>query len=277
MSILPDPPTEILFTGGAWLPQVTVRGGRLHLDIVGGADALHDPREFTIPCEQRHLDAVRESPARLVLLQSAFAPLCERAGIRGPLPDQAAKSLLDPILCRPEAEVNAFMARTKHSTDVLIAYGANLDHLRNHRFVKALQHVREHPDWKRVDAERAQRQRAEQGVVLGRLDTAVLQFTGRLVHGTTLPRRDLQAVKPAQRAKVLQVIEVAEQASSSMRVRKDPPIVAADERPPSWDDQRAIREKVSASLLRAYPHLAQDAVDAVAALMALEARQRSQA
>ncbi len=36
--------TEVVFERGGWWPRVVRHGKRLRLEVVGGADALHQPR-----------------------------------------------------------------------------------------------------------------------------------------------------------------------------------------------------------------------------------------
>lgn len=39
----------------SWLPKVIREDEDLRLEFAGGADALHDPRTFSIPIEEEHL------------------------------------------------------------------------------------------------------------------------------------------------------------------------------------------------------------------------------
>ena len=120
------------------------------LEFPAGADANHDPRTFRVPCQERHLEAIQESIARHILLYSAFTVLGDRAGIRGPFPERAAKSLLDPILCGDAAGVNARMSGTRHSVDILIAHGANPHELLRGSFLRALANAHASSSWKLV-------------------------------------------------------------------------------------------------------------------------------
>lgn len=72
------------------MPSVITEGGSLLLDVIGGADALHDFRRFTVPLREDHLDALRSSLRRRLLLHAALLPLCDDAGIRGPWDERAA-------------------------------------------------------------------------------------------------------------------------------------------------------------------------------------------
>ncbi|MFD6069832.1 DUF6357 family protein [Amycolatopsis lurida] len=47
-----------------------------------------------------------------MLLWSAILPLCEAAGIRGPLDESAAVALLDPILLGEPDDGSSFKVRT---------------------------------------------------------------------------------------------------------------------------------------------------------------------
>lgn len=72
---------EVVFTRrNGWLPSVVRADGALHLQVIGGADAAHDPRTFWIPISQVHLDALRKEFRRHLLQYSALEPLCRAAG-----------------------------------------------------------------------------------------------------------------------------------------------------------------------------------------------------
>lgn len=65
------------------LPQAVRVNGVLALKVIGGSNAMHDPREFMLPLGAEHLTALRESLPRHVILMSVLAPLCREAGVRG--------------------------------------------------------------------------------------------------------------------------------------------------------------------------------------------------
>lgn len=90
---------DIVFTRrSGWIPQVIREDGELKLMLGAGADANHEPRTFTFPIGEAHLAVIREDLARHLLLWSAVLPLCDAAGTRGKLDENAAVALLDPIL-----------------------------------------------------------------------------------------------------------------------------------------------------------------------------------
>ncbi|GIF98906.1 hypothetical protein Cci01nite_40000 [Catellatospora citrea] len=99
---------DIVFTrSSGWIPNVIREDGELKLMLGAGADANHEPRTFTFPIGQAHLAVIREDLARHLLLWSAVLPLCDAAGTRGRLDENAAVALLDPILLSSPADVDA--------------------------------------------------------------------------------------------------------------------------------------------------------------------------
>ncbi|SCF18881.1 DUF6357 family protein [Micromonospora chokoriensis] len=65
--------------------------GELKLKLAAGADANHEPREFTVPISEAHLAVIREDLPRHLLLWSAVLPLCEAAGTEGRLDETARR------------------------------------------------------------------------------------------------------------------------------------------------------------------------------------------
>lgn len=122
----------------------------------------------------------------------------------------------------------------------------------------------ETPNGKRAQEYRADRRRAERGAVLGPLDAAILRYTGRYLHGATVPRRMPDAVDPVLLPGVMRVIATAEQACAGMRIGRDPRRVnrATDKR--DWD---RMETAVGAAVRRAHPELVDDAVHTVSVLM----------
>ncbi|GGZ34551.1 hypothetical protein GCM10010343_72490 [Streptomyces avidinii] len=146
---------DIVFTRkSGWIPNVIREDGELKLMLGAGADANHEPRTFTFSMSEAHLAVIREDLARQLLLWSAALPLCDAAGTRGRLDENAAVALLDP----------AMRAATETSNG------------------------------KRAQEYHADRRRAERGAVLGPLDAAILRYTGQYLHGATVPRRMPDAV-----------------------------------------------------------------------------------
>ncbi|MEJ6544327.1 DUF6357 family protein [Brachybacterium paraconglomeratum] len=105
---------------------------RSRLEVVGGADALHDPRLFTVPLREEHLTALRASVRRHVLLQAVLLPLCYEAGIREDWDEQAAAALLDPILLSSPEEIDATMRDLHVDRRSLVAHRASIPHLPEH-------------------------------------------------------------------------------------------------------------------------------------------------
>ncbi|MEV4770216.1 DUF6357 family protein [Micromonospora humida] len=264
--------SDVVFARGGWLPRVIREDGELRLMLAAGADANHEPRTFTFPVAAAHLVVIREDLARHLLLWSAVLPLCDAAGTRGRLDENAAVALLDPVLLAPPGEVDALFRRIGWDRGRLVAHGADLDLLDRGQLCAALRSATERADEKRVQEYHAERRRAGRGVVLGPLDAQVLRYTGQYLHGATLPRRLPDAVDPALLPEVLRVIATAEQAGAGMRIGLDPRRGnrATDKR--DWD---RLASTVEAAVRRAYPGLADDAVRTVSFLMCSEAADRA--
>ncbi|MCC8477617.1 DUF6357 family protein [Streptomyces globisporus] len=93
---------DIVFTRrSGWIPNVIRGDDGLKLMLGAGADANHEPRTFTFPIGEAHLAVIQEDLARHLLLWSAVLPLCDAAGTRGELDENAAVALLDPGTGRP--------------------------------------------------------------------------------------------------------------------------------------------------------------------------------
>ncbi|HEY1176843.1 MAG TPA: DUF6357 family protein, partial [Phytomonospora sp.] len=255
-----------------WLPRVLREGEGLRLEVVGGADALHDPRTFSVPIGEEHLAVLRADLARHLILTCALNPLCHAAGIRGPLDVDAAAALLDPILLARPDEVDAFLRRTKWERGQLVAHGADIALLDSGRVVASMRAATETSDWKRAQENDADRRRAQRGVTLSPLDTAILKFTGQYVHGSTIPRRDPKAVDPALLPDVLRVIATAERASDGMSIARDP---RRGKHGTDKQDWKRMEAAVDAALRDVRPALADDAVRTVRFLMCSEAASRA--
>lgn len=139
-----------VFSRDNWMPRAIEEDGALLLEVVGGADALHDPRVFTVPLREEHLPVLRDSLRRHVLLYTALAPLCDQAGIRGDWDEQAAASLLDPILLGSPEEVDATMRGHRIDRRRLVAHRASFPLMTRRRYFDAAQSVTESTDWARV-------------------------------------------------------------------------------------------------------------------------------
>ncbi|MYY12606.1 CchlT [Streptomyces sp. SID4919] len=264
---------DIVFTRqSGWIPQVISEDGELKLMLGAGADANHEPRTFTFPIGEAHLAVIQEDLARHLLLWSAVLPLCDAAGTRGRLDENAAVALLDPILLSAPADVDAFFRSIRWDRGRLVAHGADLGLLKRGQVCSAMRAATETPNGKRAQEYHADRRRAERGTVLGPLDAAVLRYTGQYLHGSTVPKRLPDAVDPALLPRVIGVIATAEQACAGMRISRDPRRGkrATDKR--DWDRMAAV---VDAAVRRAHPALADDAVRTVSFLMCSEASDRS--
>ncbi|MFJ2596796.1 DUF6357 family protein [Streptomyces erythrochromogenes] len=264
---------DIVFTrGSGWIPNVIREDGELRLMLGAGADANHDPRTFTFPIGEAHLAVIREDLARHLLLWTVVLPLCDAAGTRGRLDENAAVALLDQVLLSSPADVDALFRRIRWDRSRLIAHGADIDLLQRGQVCAAMRTATETPNEKRAQEYHAERRRAERGAVLGPLDAAILKYTGQYLHGATVPRRMPDAVGPALLPEVMLVIATAEQACAGMRIGLDPRRGhrATDKR--AWDRMAAT---VDTAVRRAHPELVDDAVRTVGFLMCSEAADRS--
>lgn len=215
---------------------------------------------------------IREDLARHLLLWSAVLPLCDAAGTRGRLDEDAAVGLLDPILLSAPADVDALFQRIRWDRGRLIAHGADIDLLDRGQVCAAMRTATETSNGKRAHEYHADRRRAERGAVIGPPDAAILRYTGQYLHGATVPRRMPDAVAPALLPEVMRVIATAERACAGMRIGRDPRRGkrATDRR--DWD---RMATTVDAAVRRAHPELADDAVRTVSFLMCSEAADRS--
>ncbi|WP_328899028.1 DUF6357 family protein [Streptomyces sp. NBC_00441] len=265
--------SEVVFTrGSGWIPSVVREDGALKLMLGAGADANHEPRTFTFPVGEDHLAVIREDLGRHLLLWSAVLPLCEAAGTRGALDEDAAVSLLDPVLLAAPDDVDAYFRRIPWDKGRLIAHGAGIDMLERGRVCAAMRTATETSDAKRAQEYHAQRRRAERGTVLGALDAAVLKYTGQYVHGATIPRRLPDAVDAALLPGVMRVIATAEHACDGLRIDRDP---RRGKRGTDKRDWERMAATVESAVRRAHPELADDAVRTVSFLMCSEAADRA--
>ncbi|MFE9015763.1 DUF6357 family protein [Streptomyces cyaneofuscatus] len=265
--------SDIVFSRrSGWIPNVIREDGELKLMLGAGADANHDPRTFTFPIGEAHLAVIQEDLARHLLLWSAVLPLCDAAGTRGRLDENAAVALLDPILLSAPADVDALFRRIPWDRGRLIAHGAGVDLLERGQVCAALRTATETSDGRRAQEYHANRRRAERGTVLGALDAAILRYTGQYLHGSTLPKRTPEAVDPALLPEVVRVVATAEQACAGMRIGRDPRRGkrATDKR--AWERMAAA---VETAVRRAHAGLTDDAVRSVSFLMCSEAAARS--
>ncbi|MEU0988270.1 DUF6357 family protein [Streptomyces sp. NPDC005953] len=264
---------DIVFTrSSGWIPNVIREDGVLKLMMGAGADANHEPRTFTFPIGENHLAVIQEDLARHLLLWSAVLPLCDAAGTRGRLDEDAAVALLDPILLSAPADVDALFQRIRCDRGRLIAHGADIDLLERGQVCAAMRAATETSNGRRAQEYHAKRRRADRGTVLGPLDTALLQYTGQYLHGATVPRRIPDAVAPALLPEVMRVIATAEQACAAMRIGRDP---RRGKRATDKGDWERMATTVDAAVRRSHPELVDDAVRTVSVLMCSEAADRS--
>lgn len=264
---------DVVFTRRSdWTPKVIRDNGELKLMLGAGADANHDPRTFTFPIGEAHLAVIREDLARHLLLWSAVLPLCDAAGTRGRLDENAAVALLDPVLLSAPADVDALFQHIRWDRGRLIAHGADIALLERGQFCAAMRAATETPDGKRAQEHDADRRRARRGVVLGPLDAAILMYTGQYVHGSTIPRRTPDAVDPVLLPEVMRVIATAEQACAGMRIGLDP---RRGKRATDKGDWDRMAKTVDAAVRRAHPELVDDAVRTVSFLMCSQATDRA--
>ncbi|WP_328491498.1 DUF6357 family protein [Streptomyces sp. NBC_00414] len=265
--------SDIIFTRtSGWIPNVIREDGELKLTLGAGADANHDPRTFTFSISEAHLAVIREDLTRHLLLWSAVLPLCDAAGTRGRLDEDAAAALLDPILLAAPADVDALFQRIRWDRSRLIAHGADIGLLERGQVCAAMRAATETSDGKRAQEYQANRRRAERGAVLGPLDAAILRYTGQYLHGATVPGRMPDAVDPALLPEAMRVIATAEQACAGMRIGRDP---RRGNRATDKRDWHRMETTVEAAVRRAHPELVDDAVRTVSFLMCSEAANRS--
>ncbi|GAA2285976.1 hypothetical protein GCM10009853_046260 [Glycomyces scopariae] len=265
--------SELVFRrADGWMPKAVRVNGELRLEVVGGADANHDPRVFTFPIGDAHLAVIRDDLLRHLLLWGMLAPLCDAAGTRGPLDEAAAIALLDPILFGSPDQLDARCRNHRSVEYQLIAHGADIDLLERGELVAASRSLTETPDPQRVQEYDADRRRAERGVRLTPLDTAILKFTGQYLHGATIPRRLPDAVDPDLLPQVMRVVFTAERTATTMGIARDP---RRGRRGTDRDDWHRMENAVAEAVRRAHPALADDAVRTVTFLMCAEAAHRA--
>ncbi|MFE6856710.1 DUF6357 family protein [Streptomyces sp. NPDC057674] len=264
---------DIVFTRmSGWIPNVIREDGELKLMLGAGADANHEPRTFTFPITEAHLAVIQEDLARHLLLWSAVLPLCDAAGTQGLLDENAAVALLDPILLAEPWDVDALFQRVDWDRSRLVAHGADIRLLERGQLYAAMRTATETSNTKRAQEYLANRRRARRGTVLGPLDAALLRYTGRYVHGATVPKRLPDAVDSALLPEVMRVIATAEQACAGMRIGRDP---RRGKRATDKGDWKRMEATVEAAVRRAHPSLVDDAVRTVSFLLCSEAADRS--
>lgn len=199
---------------------------------------------------------------------SRCCPLCDGAGSRGPLDEDAAVALLDPILLASPDDVDAFFRTIPAQTDILVAHGADVPLLERGQLLDSLHSATEESDIRRMQTYAANRQRGRRGVRLAPLDEAVLRYVGHYVHSSTRPGRHPDDVDPALLPDVLAVIATAEAARGRTRLPSSREGERAVERKHAW---KRLEKDVGSAVRRAHPRLVDDAVRSVTFLMCSEA------
>lgn len=263
---------ETVFARSGWFPRAVQSDGGLRLQLGAGADALHSPRTFSFPISQAHLDVIRDDLARHLLLWCAVLPLCDAAGIKGPLDEDAAVALLEPVLLGTPEQVDALFREKNVNTTMLVGHGADIELLQRGQVVGSLHSATEQADHLRAQTYVANRQRARRGVHLAPLDEAVLKYVGHYVHGSTLPGRHPDAIDPALLDEVLRVIATGERASAGMRIQRDP---RRGKRSTDKRDWERMSAAVDAAVRRDHPDLVDDALRSVSFLVCSEAAART--
>lgn len=253
---------EVVFTRPGWIPGVVRADGELRLRLGAGADALHQPRTFSFPISDAHLEVIRDDLTRHVLLWAAVLPLCSAAGTNRPLDEDAAVALVDPILLGTEDEVESFIRDVPGHDAMLVGYGADIKLLQRGQVFASMHSATEESNAELVKKYVADRRRAGRGVRLTPLDEAVLKYTDHYLHAAKIPVRAPDAVDPELLPEVLKVVATAEQARAQL---------GASPEKLSW---KQIEKTVHRSVRRAYPKLADDAVRSVTFLMCSEATRR---
>lgn len=142
---------EIVFSReSVWLPFVTRHEQGLLLHVVGGADALHQPREFSFPIAEAHLAVISSNLTRHLLLYCALTPLADKAGCDGALDEEAAVALLDPILLSDDGDVDSIFRKIPWDKRLLLAHGADFRLLKRVQLVAALRQATVDADWSRA-------------------------------------------------------------------------------------------------------------------------------
>lgn len=266
--------SEVVFARYGWFPRVVRADSQLRLLLGAGANANHDPRTFTFPVSEAHVEVLRDDLTRHLLLWVAILPLCDAAGTRGPLDEPAAVALLDPILFGTPADVEALFRDKRWDLRQLVAHGADIELLERGELFAALRSATETADWSRAQEYLANRNRARRGVRLAPLDEALLKYTGRYLYGGKVPAREPDAVDPGLLPEVLRVIATAERACAGMPLSRDP---SRGKTAVNKDEWNQIEKEVDRAVRRAYPKLVDDAVRTVSFLMCSEAAKRARA
>lgn len=268
-------PHDIVFSRkSGWIPNVIRKNGYLYLELGAGADANHEPRTFAFPITEAHLEVIKQSLPRHLLLWAAVLPICEAAGTSNPFSDEAAGALLDPILFGSEESVESLFKENNWSTQFLIGHHAYAPLLEEGKLFAAMKDVTTASDQTLMAEYSANLERARRGVVLAPLDEAILRYTGQYLYMSGIPSHKPEAVDPALLPEVFAVVSTAEEATAGMELSPN----RHDKNGRYQIDKQewnAISDTVKVSLRAIYPSLANDAIESVSHLICSEAFQRA--
>ncbi|OLR91846.1 hypothetical protein BJP25_23700 [Actinokineospora bangkokensis] len=252
--------------GSPWAPRVVRDGEVLLVEIGVDFNRGYDIREFRFPITVEQFDVLRGNLVRHLLLWRVLEDLCLAAGRSGggAAPGTVAvQRAIGVVLGGSEDEVEAYFAREGVGWRQLIAHGARPELLNEGKLFAAFEAgARAIGDQDLVWEYDANRDRARRGVTLGPLDTALLKYTGRYLHGGTVPRRVPGAVEPEQLPAVLAVVAKAEATCADV---------------PDSASSAVFAAAVEAALAAHEPALAVDAVATVSFLVFAEAAARHRA
>ncbi|MES2631002.1 MAG: DUF6357 family protein [Patescibacteria group bacterium] len=267
MTDIQEPQRDVVFSRkNGWMPQVVRKDDDLYIELGAGATANHEPRTFSFPVSQNQLEVIKNDFNRHLLLWSAILPLCDAAGTEGPLDEDAAKALLDPILLGSEHEVEVLLNSTTYNKVQLVTYHANPTLLEKGEIFAAMQTVTQEPDSHLAAEYFADLDRARREVVLSDLDAAILKYTNQYLYRSGIPSRKPEAVDPELLPSVLEVIATAERACVGMEF--------TERSKEEWQD---MTDKVEKAIRAVYPTLVNDAVRTVSYLMCSEESKRYKA
>lgn len=256
------------------MPFVVQRDGMLFLELGAGATANHDPRTFTIPITEEHLEVIKEDFVRHMLLWSAILPLCDAAGTTGPIDEAAAVALCDAILFGTEANIEALFKEIKWYDGQLIAHHADPTLLEKGEIFAAVKTLTPESDWKIAEEYYANRRRAQRGIHLSPLDAAILKYTNQYLHGGGVPSRNPDAVDPEFLPQIHEIVATAEQACAGMELPDDYGTDGAN-RTRDKEAWNAIQDKVEQVLRDTHPTLVEDSINTLSFLMCAEAAKRA--
>ena len=266
---------DIVFSRkSGWIPNVIRKNGYLYLELGAAADANHEPRTFAFPITDAHLEVIKQSLTRHLLLWAAVLPICEAAGTSDPFSDEAAMALLDPILFGNEDEVESLFKENNWNTQFLIGHHADTPLLEQGKLFEALRNGTATSDQTLMAEYAANVERARRGVILAPVDEAILHYTGQYLYRSGIPSHKPDAVDPTLLPEVLAIISTAEEATTGMELSPN----RYDEKGRYQIDKQewnAIGDTVKVTLRTMYPTLANDAIESISHLLCSDAFKRA--